>query len=495
VLVAVASSLGLAIPQAAQANRYCAAHARSEGALVQLWRGTNCKGASVVADGWRPDFKAFDDAATGQVVDVNNDISSVAIKPGHCVRFWNRSNYQGDPSKILCTPPDPQDNAMSSISFDDRAASLKVCADDRRAECNADGPPPSPGGGDVPPPPPPPTPRSDSPKGDDEANDLPFPGADTVALHDGSDQYGSFGASTGRWKVPWARHGSGNEVGSTSTVSGDALPNGGGAWAEPGSNIWTPGAFYKVKKGVGRYYLFYTATAANSGGRKCVGVAHSTQPFTGYVAEPKPLVCPTKGDRWALDADVTQGAGRAVWMTWRDGQRANGPESALSAMRLRFRRNGDVDRGSRPRVIMRSDGLAWAHHHDGGVTVIENPSAFLDNGSWYLFYSGNSWQTNYYATGIAHCGPRLADGPCRQMPNDRVAWFAYAAPNNALPPDMRKYRLPGNKRGPGAMDVYRARDGRPWVTWNYLSDAGGRKSRTGRLIVTGGGAAADFRVD
>ncbi len=146
-LIAVALSLGMAIPQAARANHYCAANARSEGALVQLWRGTKCKGASVVADGWRPNFKAFNDAATGQVVDVNNDISSVAIKPGHCVRFWGRSNYQGDPSTILCTPPDPEDNAMSSISFDDRAASLKVCADDRKAECNADGPPSSLGGG------------------------------------------------------------------------------------------------------------------------------------------------------------------------------------------------------------------------------------------------------------------------------------------------------------------------------------------------------------
>ena len=51
----------------------------------------------------------------------------------------------------------------------------------------------------------------------------------------------------------------------------------------------------------------------------------------------------------------------------------------------------------------------------------------------------------------------------------------------ALRPGMRQYALPGNKRGPGAMDVYRARDGQPWVTWNYLSDAGGRKSRTARL--------------
>ena len=133
-----------------------------------------------------------------------------------------------------------------------------------------------------------------APLQDSEANDFPFPGADTIALNDGSNQYGTFGASTGGRKVPWARHGSGNEVGSTSTVGGDALPNGGGAWAEPGSGIWTPGAFYKVKKGVGRYYLFYTATARNSGGRKCVGVAHSTQPFTGYLAEPKALVCPRR---------------------------------------------------------------------------------------------------------------------------------------------------------------------------------------------------------
>ena len=80
------------------------------------------------------------------------------------------------------------------------------------------------------------------------------------------------------------------------------------------------------------------------------------------------------------------------------------------------------------------------------------------------------------------------------MPNDRVAWFAYAAPSDALPPGMRKYRLPGNKRGPGAMDVYRARDGQPWVTWNYLSDAGGRKSRTARLRVKGKGSTANFKV-
>jgi hypothetical protein len=329
-----------------------------------------------------------------------------------------------------------------------------------------------------------------------EANDFPFPGADTIALQDGSGHYATFGASARGRKVPNAVHGSGNVVGSSPTIAGDAMPGGGGAWAARGSGIWTPGAFYAKRGGVGRYYLFYTATKANSNGRKCVGVAVSTQPFRGYAAAPKPLACPTKGTRWAIDADVTQGPERRdVWMTWRDGQRALGAESALSAMRLKLGRRGAVRAASKPRVLLRSNALTWAHYRDGGgVTVIENPSAFYNAGSWYLFYSGNSWPTNYYATGIAYCGARLGDGLCKPMPGPKKAYFAYSGPKAHLPASMRRYGLPGNKRGPGAMDVYRASDGQPWVTWNYLSDAGGRKSRTGRLIVTGTGAAADFKV-
>jgi hypothetical protein len=327
-----------------------------------------------------------------------------------------------------------------------------------------------------------------------EANDFQCPGADTIALQDGYTAYGTYGASSGGLKVPYSISGSGNTVGSSPVVRGDAMPGGGGAWAAPGSGIWTPGAFYHVKKGVGRYYLFYTATKRDSGGRKCNGVASSQQPITGFKAAPTPIVCPGKGDRWAIDADVTRGGG-AIWMTWRDGQRAIGPESALSVSRLKFRRNGTVERRGGTRVLLRSDRLSWAHFRDGaGVTVIENPSAFYNRGSWYLFYSGNSWPTNYYATGIASCGKALADGPCTPLPGAAKAYFAYTGPKKALPKRMRVKGLPGNKRGPGAMDVYRARDGKPWVTWNYLSDAGGRKSRTGRLIVRGTGRAATFAV-
>jgi hypothetical protein len=326
----------------------------------------------------------------------------------------------------------------------------------------------------------------------DESKDFKFPGADTMALHDGSGKYITYGASSRGKKVPYSVSGSGDVVGTSPKIAGDAMPHGGGDWAKKGG-VWTPGAFYHTAGGVGRYYLFYTAVPKSGPERHCVGVASSKKPASGFKAEARPLVCPPK--RWAIDADVTTGPGGAVWMTWRDGGAAEGAESALSAMRLKFRQDGTVDRASKTHVLLRSDKLTWAHYKDGaGVTVIENPSALYNRGSWYLFYSGNSWPTNYYATGIANCGAELGKGACEPMPGPRKAWFSYAGPKKHLPAKMRKYGLPGNKRGPGAMDVYRARDGKPWVTWNYLSDESKRKSRTGRLSITGKGSSADFKV-
>ncbi|HEX2134271.1 MAG TPA: family 43 glycosylhydrolase [Actinophytocola sp.] len=329
----------------------------------------------------------------------------------------------------------------------------------------------------------------------DESQDFRFPGADTIVLHDGSNKYVTYGASSRGRKVPYSVHGSGSHVGTSPIIAGDAMPNGGGAWVDNTRGIWTPGAFYHTKNGVGRYYLFYTAAKKGTEDKHCVGVASSTNPFSGFRAEATPIACPTKATRWAIDADVARGPEGAIWLTWRDGQRAEGPESALSVMMLSFKADGTVDRATKPRVLLRSDNLAWAKYRDaGGVTVIENPSLFHRNNAWYLFYSGNSWPTNYYSTGIAFCGARIDDGLCSPMPGPRRAWFSYSGPRAHLPSDMRRRGLPGNKRGPGAMDVYRARDGRPWVTWNYLSDQGGRKSRTGRLVVSGSGANADFQV-
>lgn len=333
--------------------------------------------------------------------------------------------------------------------------------------------------------------------GSGEDDDLRYPGVDTMALP-GTDRFISYGASASeagrRYRVPFTIHGDANVPTTSAKINGDALPRT-GAWVAPGSGIWAPAAYYRAAaKGRG-YYLFYTATHRDDNGRKCIGVAWSSTARGPFTPAASPLVCPTKGDRWALDADVATGPKGGVWFTWRDGQRADGPESALSVMLLKFDEHHRVSGASTPRVIMRSNGLAWAHYRDGaGVTVIENPALLYDNG-WYLFYSGNSWPTNYYATGIAWCGARLSDTTCTPIPGPRKAFFAYTGPQTHLPRDMYVHGLPGNKRGPGAMAPFRSNDGQLWVTWNYFRDGSRERfSRTGRLVVTGSGANADFRV-
>ncbi len=126
------------------------------------------------------------------------------------------------------------------------------------------------------------------------------------------------------------------------------------------------------------------------------------------------------------------------------------------------------------------------------MTVIENPALLYDNG-WYLFYSGNSWPTNYYATGIAWCGAKLGDGMCTPIPGPRKA----SSPTPVRRPTSRatctSTACPATSAGPGAMAPFRSNDGQLWVTWNYFRDGSRERfSRTGRLVVTGSGADADF---
>ncbi|WP_140740636.1 family 43 glycosylhydrolase [Pedococcus bigeumensis] len=334
-------------------------------------------------------------------------------------------------------------------------------------------------------------------QGSDEGDDLRYPGVDTMALPD-SDRFISYGASASeggrRYRVPFTIHGDANVPTTSARINGDALPRT-GAWVAPGSGVWAPAAFYRADATGRGYYLLYTATHRDDNGRKCIGVAWSATAKGPFTPAATPLVCPTKGDRWALDADVATGPKGGVWFTWRDGQRADGPESALSVMLLKFDEHHRVSGASNPRVIMRSNELAWAHYRDGaGVTVIENPALLYDHG-WYLFYSGNSWPTNYYATGIAWCGARLSDAMCTPIPGPRKAVFAYTGPQDHLPRDMYVHGLPGNQRGPGAMAPFRSNDGQLWVTWNYFRDGSRERfSRTGRLVVTGNRANADFKV-
>lgn len=338
-----------------------------------------------------------------------------------------------------------------------------------------------------------------------ESGDFQFPGADTT--NNGAAGYITFGASAGKLFVPFSYSGTPNAVGTSNVVNGDAMSKGPGKWAEKQSDIWTPSPYYDP--GTNLHFLFYTATKDGTGGknnnpRKCIGAASSASIEGPYKDVGEPLACPTAGSadnpRWALDADVVAGPDGTVYMTWRDGQRAVGGQSALSVATVGFKNDGTAVRTSNGSVLFRSNKLPWAQRNGRGVTVIENPTAVYNAGSWYLFYSGNSFETNAYSTGIAYCGsnPKLGSSPCTPMPGPKRATFAYDGPGG-LPKKQRLLELPGNKRGPGAMDVYRLIDGSLGVTWNYITQKSRGKnltrlSRSGHLLVTGTGPNAQFQV-
>lgn len=360
----------------------------------------------------------------------------------------------------------------------------------------------------------------------DEQDDFQFPGADSMLLPDqATAAYITYGASAkvrfeGRMQrltIPYTI--SASERGlpaSRFKVDGDAWQGvkfPANYWARHDSGVWTPAPFSRKARGVRTYYLTYTSVVKGTSSKNpqhCIGVANASSPVGPFTAQARPLVCSAKPNRWSIDADVVQGPQGGFWLTWRDGERAQGADSALSVALLEFNADGKVSLKNQPQVILRGNQVTWESYRDNtGVRVLENPSLYYDNkrANWYLFYSGNAWPTNYYSTGIADCGKKLHEGVlCKPIPGPNRAYFSFAREDkpgfrDALPADMRLKGLPGNKRGPGAMDVFIATDGSPWVTWNYISDDWNgkadfrpRNSRTGKLQISGEGSGIEFKV-
>lgn len=284
------------------------------------------------------------------------------------------------------------------------------------------------------------------------------------------------GAPAGKLYVPYLVHGSGSSVGMSDCVAGDAMPGGPGGWAEPGGSIWAPG----VARFGGRYIMFYTASRRGSG-QKCIGRATSSSARGPFVSRGE-WACPPAG-RWAIDANPIV-AGDRLYVTYRDDAINSFPQTGISVVRT-----DSAGRAvwSTRRDLLKSTDIRWDTIRMSGTTnVIENPSLFRHSGVWYLAFSGNNWDSARYATGIAECGSSIL--PARRCTPIRRGvdrpYFGFTGSGGLNP-----YRgLPGNHRGPGGMDVFRAADGTLRVVWHWwrASDRT-RHVVVGRLLHDAGG--------
>ncbi|HEY2366971.1 MAG TPA: family 43 glycosylhydrolase, partial [Polyangiaceae bacterium] len=73
--------------------------------------------------------------------------------------------------------------------------------------------------------------------------------------------------------------------------------------ADANGDVWAPAA---AQIGPNRWMLYYTATLANHGDKKCIWRAHATSGAGPFVDDyDGPLVCPDQSE-WALDAYVVR---------------------------------------------------------------------------------------------------------------------------------------------------------------------------------------------
>jgi beta-xylosidase len=207
-------------------------------------------------------------------------------------------------------------------------------------------------------------------------------------------------------------------------------------WATPSKTLtWAP----TVHQVGSRWVLYYSTRDAVTG-RECIGRGTSNTPLGPFSdTSTGPLVCQSTLGGDIDPSVVTTRAGVSSLLWKNDGNAIRGPvgiwEQQLAA-------NGLSLTGA-PKLLVSAD-QAWEHG------VIEGPAMLADSkGGWWLFFSGGSWQSGDYDTGVAWCAQ--VSGPCRKVPTPMLT-----STTNAV--------------SPGGFDTFTAADGTLWASYSAFPE-------------------------
>ena len=221
-------------------------------------------------------------------------------------------------------------------------------------------------------------------------------------------------------------------------------------WAAPDPNnllSWAPAAL-ETSHG----YLLYVSLPDSRSGQQCIGAAMSSVADGPYVGVGDgPMLC-QHDLGGSIDPSITRDRAGRLHMLWKNDGNSIGRPSSLWEQQLTADGLGLVGTAHRLLTAKRP----W----QGGI--IEEPAVIpAADGGWWLFYSGNLFDTPEYATGLAYC-PDL-DGPCRD---------ASDGPFLATPVLKQEGQF-----APGGLETFRDGQGILWAvfdTWN-------RPTRDGRF--------------
>lgn len=194
------------------------------------------------------------------------------------------------------------------------------------------------------------------------------------------------------------------------------------AWSAPGF-VWAPALLERPNGWV----LYYT-TRNSSTNEQCISYALGKEPGGPFVdTTTAPLICPAGGG--AIDPNPFVAADGSVTLLWKnyDGQ------TGIMAQGLSA--DGTTLVGQ-SQLLIQAD-QAWE------LGIVEAPTMLAANGQYFLFYSGNDWDTANYAISYAVCASPM--GPCTK-PNTEP-WLTSTS----------------TAKGPGSPSVFTDDDGNTWL--------------------------------
>jgi beta-xylosidase len=212
---------------------------------------------------------------------------------------------------------------------------------------------------------------------------------------------------------------------------GDALPAL-PQWASPNQGLtWAPGVIQ-----IGDIFVMYYVTRYQEVDRQCISYALSSSPEGPFADESTaPFICQVDLGG-SIDPYPYRDDDGRLYLLWKNDGNCCGKSVGLWVQELS---DDGLTLLGEPAELVQMD-QAWER------PLIENPALLKHEDKYFLFYSGNWWESHEYAVGYAVCD--AITGPCLK-PLDKP-WFAFN------PPVM----------GPGGESFFTDTQGKIWMAYH-----------------------------